>query len=74
MSNNSFWYDVKYTDKKGQSQKDTVLAKDIEMAEEKVKSENEVREIQSLRKSSSLDEFKEAMNNPSKKEEIIKGF
>ena len=67
MSNNSVWYDVKYTDKKGQAQKATVLAKDTKMAEERVKLENEVREIQSLRKSSSLDEFKEALNNPTKK-------
>lgn len=67
MSNNSVWYDVKYTDKKGQAQKATVLAKNTKMAEERVKLENEVREIQSLRKSSSLDEFKEALNNPTKK-------
>ncbi len=67
MSNNSFWYRVKYTDKKGQLQDTTVMAENTEIARERVKSENEVREIQSSIEMPSGDEFKEALNNPFKK-------
>ncbi len=67
MNNDSSWYKVKYTDKKGQSQDVTVMAKNTEMAKERVRSENGVREIKSSIEIPSGDEFKEALNNPSKK-------
>ena len=66
MNNDSFWYKVKYLDKNDQPQDVVVMAKDTKMAIEKVKSENEVKEIKSSIKLPSADSWKSAMNKPNK--------